>query len=903
MKSVAENSDSRPFNRVFHINSASYGFHATISIPIETRDDSGAFHALEHLIVTSANLIEAQKSLHVEHFVAQTSPTSVTFSYSSACARCFNSFSEIIFPAIFMSGFCQEDFDREIYRTFDDQGKSPGVVISEMESTLSRPRRQAVLAIRKHCFPDAPYGFNSGGDPKKLLQLTMDDLTALYLRYFSPCLASLYIVKPHGCADVLSQFSRLTNRDHARKNTGPSFASMPTTPPCEYGSSESERTVRVTTDNPDEPPTLVMSWLLPGHNTFYLRTRLVLFCRYLLTAPTVGLMARLRKVQGVLSLGEFNLLERNFPTPLLLISLRSAVLGYSQFSQEVRQALVDFVDHEPDEQLLSSLASSYSVEAIDVSLSAEPAGFSILQQLRTHIELGFSLEDIHTLDSAIQQSVVDLCEPAVFGRLVRSLLLDNTCLVQTRLVPEQRTIPLATSSTIPYHDVLLPYELTSTSAECDAGVTTIISIERLGGLKFRAQQRTNGIIYSFKIRSIAAKTDQALLDFLPFFSKYLTDWQSLLHDQRAPHASRAKPSLPVFNNTFFRQHSLIENACFVYNQSYSRSTNPAEAEYDVLQYVHDVHSTFPIRRLTTSSLKTFAKERYGALHQHAVALATTQAAKPHSLASLLKTRSTGLECFQWLKRQDIAEYLTEVAVTQLSQMWVSQPLIELDILDGEPAFFDCKSGNKSHHLDELNSVFSPCTLGQLTSCPIREFWIANVAHASASYSVPVKIKSQRQLRCLKIAEDLLSNSDMIRSLRFGGSCAPAVKLSVEDRSLHITSGTTRRPFADLEQIKRHLSEWLTSFDDEASYHACLRKLQARICPLPRIPDDALTALLGSAFDEEIITQSHTDDPVDFAEFKDIISMSLNPDTASIVVIADNSLRTSASSFGLNIREI
>jgi Zn-dependent M16 (insulinase) family peptidase len=67
-----------------------------------------------------------------------------------------------------------------------------GVVYNEMKGAMSSPDQVMVRSILNALYPDTTYGNNSGGDPKKIPQLTHAQLKAFHQRHYHPSNAYFY---------------------------------------------------------------------------------------------------------------------------------------------------------------------------------------------------------------------------------------------------------------------------------------------------------------------------------------------------------------------------------------------------------------------------------------------------------------------------------------------------------------------------------------------------------------------------------------------------------------------------------------------------------------------------------------------------------------------------------------
>ena len=61
-----------------------------------------------------------------------------------------------------------------------------GIVYNEMKGAMSSISSQADQGINEFLFPNHTYGFNSGGEPEDILNLTYDNLVEFHRKHYHP---------------------------------------------------------------------------------------------------------------------------------------------------------------------------------------------------------------------------------------------------------------------------------------------------------------------------------------------------------------------------------------------------------------------------------------------------------------------------------------------------------------------------------------------------------------------------------------------------------------------------------------------------------------------------------------------------------------------------------------------
>ena len=166
-----------------------------IGFKVINTSDSGAFHALEHLLMSSTlrsfnhteSVLSLSKKMKVSYLNGFTSSDTVFFAFASSCTDTFKEFYGYILEAVFSPEFKKSDFQREVFKESIDNSRNytPGVIINEMRATMASPSRVLWEYIKSYCYQGSSYGYNAGGDVDSLTQLSIDQLEKLYKSFFT----------------------------------------------------------------------------------------------------------------------------------------------------------------------------------------------------------------------------------------------------------------------------------------------------------------------------------------------------------------------------------------------------------------------------------------------------------------------------------------------------------------------------------------------------------------------------------------------------------------------------------------------------------------------------------------------------------------------------------------------
>lgn len=167
-------------------------------------DNTGVFHILEHSVLCGSDkfpvrepFVELLKTSMNTFLNAMTYSDKTLYPVSSRMEQDYLNLMEVYLDAVFRPNilsnpniFYQEGWHID---TTGDEPVYKGVVFNEMKGAMSDVDQIAERTLGKLLFPDTCYGFNSGGDPDAIPDLTYDDFIARYKRFYHPSNAYFYL--------------------------------------------------------------------------------------------------------------------------------------------------------------------------------------------------------------------------------------------------------------------------------------------------------------------------------------------------------------------------------------------------------------------------------------------------------------------------------------------------------------------------------------------------------------------------------------------------------------------------------------------------------------------------------------------------------------------------------------
>ena len=169
-------------------------------------DSSGVAHILEHTVLCGSQSYPVRdpfftmlkRSLNT-FMNALTSSDWTLYPFSSQNRKDFYNLMGIYLDAAFFPLLRERDFRQEGHRleyTEASDATSPltfkGVVYNEMKGAMADPGSLLHRRLTKALFPTTTYGFNSGGEPEAILDLTHEQLVGFHRTYYHPANAYFF---------------------------------------------------------------------------------------------------------------------------------------------------------------------------------------------------------------------------------------------------------------------------------------------------------------------------------------------------------------------------------------------------------------------------------------------------------------------------------------------------------------------------------------------------------------------------------------------------------------------------------------------------------------------------------------------------------------------------------------
>jgi len=160
-------------------------------------DSTGVAHILEHSVLCGSRkypvkepFVELMKGSLQTFLNAFTYPDKTCYPVASQNLPDFYNLIDVYLDAVLYPRLTPFTLQQEGWHFEVDAEDKPlvykGVVFSEMKGAYSSPERVLAQYSQQSLFPDNPYGFDSGGIPNQIPNLTFEQFQAFHQKYYHP---------------------------------------------------------------------------------------------------------------------------------------------------------------------------------------------------------------------------------------------------------------------------------------------------------------------------------------------------------------------------------------------------------------------------------------------------------------------------------------------------------------------------------------------------------------------------------------------------------------------------------------------------------------------------------------------------------------------------------------------
>lgn len=177
-------------------------------------NDRGVAHILEHSVLCGSQkypvkepFVELMKGSLQTFLNAMTFPDKTMYPVASRNRKDFHNLMNVYMDAVFFPRITPETFMQEGWHYELENPKADivykGVVFNEMKGVFSSPENVLDRYLAHSLFPKTTYGYESGGDPNSIPDLTYEEFKSFHQKYYHPSNSRIFLYGDGDTAEYL----------------------------------------------------------------------------------------------------------------------------------------------------------------------------------------------------------------------------------------------------------------------------------------------------------------------------------------------------------------------------------------------------------------------------------------------------------------------------------------------------------------------------------------------------------------------------------------------------------------------------------------------------------------------------------------------------------------------------
>ena len=362
---------------------------------------------------------------------AFTSPDKTTYPVASTNLQDFYNLVDVYLDAVFHPLITPHHLDQEGWHYELDSVDGPlvykGIVFNEMKGAYSSPDSMLYRASQHALFPDNAYGYDSGGDPRVIPDLTYEQFKTFHETYYHPSNARLFFYGDDDPTERLRLLDSVLSAFDAIPVDGTVTLQPPFDEPRRIVESYGVDDDGVEEDCEADSKTMTLvGWMLPESDDPALAMALEIMSYALVSTQA----SPLRKTLLDSGLGE-DVIGGGLGTGLRQMTFRAGLKGMASADVDALEALIldtltDLADQGFEPEMIEAALNTIEFSLRENNSGSYPRG--LLLMMRSLSTWLYDQDPLAPLAfeaplAAVKQRLAD--DPAYLQSLIRTYLLDN----------------------------------------------------------------------------------------------------------------------------------------------------------------------------------------------------------------------------------------------------------------------------------------------------------------------------------------------------------------------------------------------------------------------------------------------------------------------------------------------
>ncbi len=420
-----------------------------VSFPTIPRDSTGVAHILEHIVLSGSRRFPVRDPFFAmlprslaTFMNAMTSDVWTTYPFATRNAKDFYNLLDVYLDACFFPNLDEFSFLQEGHRLEFAQPGDPssplrfkGVVYNEMKGAMATAPSRMEHAIGQALFPDLPYAFNSGGDPREIPNLTSEALRRFHADHYHPSNAYFYTYGDLPIEETLARIESTVLRRFDRREVDTSIPDQPSfDAPRVFEASYPLASI----ENDGQKSQVLVAWRTVHSADSFLTLAFEVLEDVLLGSEAAPLRRELIESRLGKALADGTGLdigprEAVFAAGLKDIAAADAPLVEELILDVLRRLAVEGLD--PD--LVDGAMHGVEIASREVSNAGAPYGLKLLFHIAAAYLYGGDPKRALLLEEDLAQLAAERSRGRFFESLIERYLLDNPHRVRILLSPDE----------------------------------------------------------------------------------------------------------------------------------------------------------------------------------------------------------------------------------------------------------------------------------------------------------------------------------------------------------------------------------------------------------------------------------------------------------------------------------
>lgn len=562
-----------------------------IGFATQPMSSRGEAHVLEHVVLCGSEKYPVRDPFFsmikrsLQTFMnAMTAADWTVYPFATQNVNDFFNLLSVYADACFFPNIHELDFAQEGIRIeMNDQGKPEyhGIVFNEMKGAMSGEIDQLYYALTPHVFPTTTYHYNSGGDPKHIIELTHEDLVKFHQVHYHPSNAIIMSfgnikaedIQAHLCEHVLNRFDDIERPKMGKKFT--SVTERRLTKPVQVFDTYAAD------DDKKQMTHHVLSWLLPTINDPRQRLALRLVEGVLIEHSGSPLRAYLESYVHATAPSPLLGLDDSHYEMVFYAGVRGSDVEYADdIEKGILDLLEQVVQQGVDADMIETVLHQIELDQRHIGGDGMPYGLTLILEAFSTVIHGGNPLDVWQIDGHLAWLRQQAKNPDFIPSLIKEHLLDNPHRVRLtlspdkqkaqRLLADEQVVLDELSKTMTDHDRMTIEQKSQQLRQRQAMIDDVDVLPKVGlddipndisfidankkaivldgktRTLYEYHAGTNGLYYYQVVMDLGERADEILNDpLLPIYLTLLSEVGTTKHDARAFQAVQAACSSGV----------------------------------------------------------------------------------------------------------------------------------------------------------------------------------------------------------------------------------------------------------------------------------------------------------------------------------------------------------------------